>query len=98
MEKFKKAGMRLNAARKLFYSTVEKAWDELFLTDAINETLLNELSKICHHLAKNAREIVDDLYPYCGLIAANRDSEINRVWRNLHTASQHSLLSSFNKE
>ncbi|WP_276504493.1 acyl-CoA dehydrogenase [Terrimonas pollutisoli] len=97
-EKIGKAGMRLNAARKLFYTTVEKAWSELLLTDDINEALLNELSKVCHHLAKNAREIVDALYPYCGLIAASHDSEINRVWRNLHTASQHSLLSSFNEE
>lgn len=96
--KIEKAGTRLNTARKLFYTTVEKAWSELLLTDTINETLLNELSKACHHLAKNAREIVDGLYPYCGLIAANHDSEINRVWRNLHTASQHSLLSSFNEE
>ena len=96
--KIGKPGMRLNAARKLFYTTVEKAWSELLLTDAINETLLNELSRISHDLAKTAREITNDLYPHCGLIAANRDSEINRVWRNLHTASQHSLLSSSNEE
>ena len=94
-EKIEKAGMRLSDARKSFYTTVEKAWNELLLTDGINETLLNELSKVSHLLAKTSREITNDLYPHCGLIAANPDSEINRVWRNLHTASQHSLLNSF---
>jgi len=97
-KKIEAAGMRLNAARSSFYATVEKSWDELLLQDAINETLLIELSRVSHHLAKIAREIVNDLYPHCGLIAANLDSEINRVWRNLHTASQHSLLNSFNED
>ena len=28
--------------------------------------------------------------PQCGMAAALSGNEINRVWRNLHTASQHS--------
>jgi hypothetical protein len=43
-------------------------------------------------LAKQAQHIVNVLYPYCGLRAASPDTEINRVWRDLHTASQHALL------
>jgi hypothetical protein len=39
-----------------------------------------------------SRQAVDELYPYCGLYAAHEGSEINRVWRDFHTASQHSLL------
>ena len=39
-----------------------------------------------------SRAAVDELYPYCGLYAAHEDSTINRVWRDFHTASQHSLL------
>jgi alkylation response protein AidB-like acyl-CoA dehydrogenase len=96
--KMEEAKSSINSARKAFYATVGKAWDEVLLNNIINDKLLNELSRISHHLAKTARETVNDLYPYCGLIAANRDSEINRVWRNLHTASQHSLLNSFNEE
>lgn len=54
--------------------------------------LLQELSSTARALASICREQSDDLYPYCGLIAADKDSVINRVWRDLHTASQHSLL------
>jgi hypothetical protein len=39
-----------------------------------------------------SRHAVDTLYPYCGLVAASADSDINRVWRDFHTASQHALL------
>jgi len=55
-------------------------------------THLEQVSANSRKLAKTARECVDELYPYCGLQAANPDAEINQVWRDLHTASQHSLL------
>jgi hypothetical protein len=38
------------------------------------------------------REVVAAIYPLCGLRAVDLGSEINRVWRNIHTAGQHALL------
>jgi len=81
----------LNVKRKLFYHAVNKSWDKI-ITGSIDESSLNEVSNTSKQLAKTARECVDTLYPYCGLVAAARSSEINQVWRDLHTASQHSLL------
>jgi len=43
-------------------------------------------------LAAAARNAVDSVYPYCGLRAAQQDADINRVWRDFHTATQHGLL------
>jgi hypothetical protein len=43
-------------------------------------------------LASTSREVVDELFPLCGLVAADPASAINRVWRNLHTACLHPLL------
>lgn len=43
-------------------------------------------------LVQAARRAVGDIYPYCGLRAAQQDSDINRVWRDFHTASQHALF------
>jgi hypothetical protein len=51
-----------------------------------------DVSRTSHALAVVARQWVDTLYPYAGLGAANVGSEINRVWRDVHTASQHPLL------
>jgi alkylation response protein AidB-like acyl-CoA dehydrogenase len=82
---------RLNSSRELFYQAINKSWDKM-ITASIDELSLAEVSNTSKQLAKMARECVDTLYPYCGLIAAARSSEINQVWRDLHTASQHSLL------
>ncbi|OOQ60575.1 hypothetical protein BC343_24540 [Mucilaginibacter pedocola] len=77
----------LNGIRKQFFRAVEASW--LKPTDA---ALLKQVSFTSRLLAKTARESVDALYPYCGLLAASPDTEINRVWRDLHTAGQHALL------
>jgi alkylation response protein AidB-like acyl-CoA dehydrogenase len=81
--------LELNAVRREFYQAVDASW-EGSLTGAAAH--LQEVSTTSRKLAKTARECVDELYPYCGLQAANPDAEINQVWRDLHTASQHSLL------
>jgi len=75
-----------NLTRESFYGAVDNSWQ-------INNTAALELiSPTSRKLALTARKHVDELYPYCGLMAASPDTEINRVWRDLHTASQHTLL------
>ena len=77
----------LNQARTAFFNAVDASW-----VDPQSQNLLNKVSHNSRVLARIARECVDELYPYCGLLAASPDTEINRVWRDLHTASQHALL------
>ncbi|MBD1393439.1 acyl-CoA dehydrogenase family protein [Mucilaginibacter glaciei] len=77
----------LNKARTAFFAAVDASWQ-----DAQNQGLLKAVSSASRVLAKTARGCVDELYPYCGLLAASPDTEINRIWRDLHTASQHALL------
>jgi len=83
---------KLRKVRKSFYSAVDNSWVKLVKNGEPDEATMESVSKTSRLLAKTARECVDTLYPYCGLIAANTESEINQVWRDLHTASQHSLL------
>ncbi|MBE9584816.1 acyl-CoA dehydrogenase [Mucilaginibacter sp. JRF] len=82
---------KLNNARADFYQAVDASWQAVSQkADSAKE--LKAVSTTAHTLATLARNVVDELYPYCGLIAANPDTEINQVWRDLHTASQHSLF------
>ncbi len=76
----------LNLARTGLFAAVDASWAE-----TASESL-KEVSHTSRVLAKVARVAVDTLYPYCGLQAASPDTEINRVWRDIHTAGQHSLL------
>jgi indole-3-acetate monooxygenase len=83
---------KIDKARKSFYRAVDQSWLTLKSDGVADKKTTEAVSKTSRILAKTARECVDRLYPYCGLIAANTDSEINQVWRDIHTASQHSLL------
>lgn len=88
----------LNAKRELselkesFYAEVNKSWLQLETTNFIEENLLEIISITSRKLVKNALKWVSQLYPYCGMSAAKPSEEINRVWRNLFTASQHSIF------
>jgi alkylation response protein AidB-like acyl-CoA dehydrogenase len=82
---------KLNKARQLFYNAVDISWYNIE-SEIIDDNVMENVSLYSRSLAKISRECVDLLYPYCGLTAANTETEINQVWRDLHTASQHALL------
>ena len=82
----------LNKYREAVYASIEDSWQELQQKKCINDALLQRVSNSCRQLALNARLLVEGLYPFCGLAAANPSTEINRIWRDMHTATQHSLL------
>jgi alkylation response protein AidB-like acyl-CoA dehydrogenase len=86
------AKKRLKEIRRLFYNAVQLSWEEYRDYKAFSSVALQEVSTTSRELAATSIQLVDELYPYCGLMAANPHTEINRVWRNLHTASQHPLL------
>lgn len=85
-----KARCALQNFRDQFYEALDQSW-ETHKSDG-GQPGLEKVSHTSRRLAAVAREQVDILYPYCGLVAASPDTELNRVWRDLHTASQHSLL------
>lgn len=81
----------MDTSRQLFFEAVATSWKQCIEQKLTAETLhiIGELSK---QLAHKSLKITDELYPYCGMNAANPSTELNRVWRNMHTASQHSIF------
>lgn len=79
-------------ARQLFYETIAISSEKISIHFSISSALLQQVSEVSKQLAFTSRNIVDALYPYCGMQAANPETEMNRVWRNLHTATQHSMF------
>jgi alkylation response protein AidB-like acyl-CoA dehydrogenase len=84
----------LGRVREGFYTALEASWATAAISGA-EAGSYDAVSRTSHTLAAVARQGVDRLYPFAGLEAARVDSEINRVWRDLHTASQHPLLAFF---
>lgn len=78
--------------RAQFYQIAEQAWEELQNKKEISKNSLDELSKISRLLALACRENAAKLHPFAGLEAAKKHTEINRVWRDMNTVSQHALL------
>jgi alkylation response protein AidB-like acyl-CoA dehydrogenase len=91
-EALAKAIYRLNSVRPGFYDVLDASWADYLQNGKDPKPNLQKISTVSRKLAKTAIQIADELYPYCGLIAASTGSDINRVWRDLHTASQHALL------
>lgn len=83
---------RIQDARAHFYQALDKSWAELCEMGEVSEAVLGDIGSLSRELVMVSREQVMILYPYCGMAAANPTSEINRVWRDIFTASQHKIF------
>lgn len=87
-----RATKKLGQERGSFYNTVDHSWKELLRAGNLSPEPMAAVGRASRQLASLSLRLVDELFPLCGLRAADSRTEINRVWRDLHTASQHSLL------
>lgn len=83
---------KFNETRKSFFKAAVNSWGCLESHQTIDQQVLNNVSTNCKLLVRHARQVINELYPKGGLIAASSELEINRVWRNFHTAAQHALF------
>lgn len=87
-----KQSRKLEKLRKEFYVLVGESCKELEQKGKISKSLLKEISHISRKLTQACRECNGKLYPFAGLEAAKTHTELNRVWRDFNTVSQHALL------
>jgi alkylation response protein AidB-like acyl-CoA dehydrogenase len=83
---------RLHDVRTRVYVALDEAWGSAAGEGRVSGAQAEALESLSIEWVAASRAAVDTLFPYCGLYAAREDSEINRVWRDFHTASQHALL------
>jgi indole-3-acetate monooxygenase len=89
-----KAQKEIAAMRTAFYTIVEQSWNELINKNKLSAKTTKQISAISRQLVKLCRKHATEIYPYCGLSYTAETSELNRVFRDLFTASQHALLNS----
>jgi hypothetical protein len=82
----------LRSLRKSFYEVINNSWEEHAANGYLPQEDLPAIRKASLDLVMGGRRITQTLFPYCGMAATQPESEINRVWRDIFTASQHSLL------
>ncbi|SOC43712.1 acyl-CoA dehydrogenase family protein [Salinicoccus kekensis] len=78
-------------ARKDFYHSVEKSW-ESHVSRTVNEMDMTDISMQSKITAGAAIEGVQNLYRHLGMDIVMRSHPLNRIYRDLLTASQHALL------
>lgn len=86
------ADARLRDQRAAFHDALDAAWSRVVDGATLDDKERNLLMWRSMDLVDAARRAVDGLYPLAGLHAADARSEMNRVWRDFHTATQHGLL------
>ena len=83
---------KLESARANFYQAVEQSWNELEIKGKISAKTLKSVSQASRKLTAICRETNSKMHPFAGLEAAKTHTELNRVWRDFNTVSQHALL------
>lgn len=86
-ETMRKQSQKFLDARTKFYYSVELAWRASANGQQVKQAILYKVTSTAADLSRRARECVDALYPFCGVQAGDKRTEINRVWRDIHTAS-----------
>lgn len=89
---FEKQTRKLEKLSSEFYDLVAESCAALESKGEISKSLLKKISKISRKLTQSCRESNARLYPFAGLEAAKTHTELNRVWRDFNTVSQHALL------
>jgi alkylation response protein AidB-like acyl-CoA dehydrogenase len=82
----------LELLRESFYKQLDQSWALHISTNTLSAALLDSVSLTSKQLSKGARDLVNELYPYCGMEAAKTNTAINQVWRDINTSSQHPIL------
>ncbi|MFT4018531.1 MAG: acyl-CoA dehydrogenase [Agriterribacter sp.] len=78
--------------RDVFYDALCMLWNSGKNERNWDISLINRLSFTSKKMVRELLGIVSQLYPYCGMEAADTRTVINRIWRDIHTASQHQLI------
>jgi alkylation response protein AidB-like acyl-CoA dehydrogenase len=89
---FEKQQDKLSELKNAFYQSIDLSWKEIAKNGFIRSANLQKLSRLCRKLTQTCRESNAKLYPFAGLEAAQTQTELNRVWRDFNTVSQHALL------
>ncbi len=89
---FQEAEKTFMLQRNSFYQAADESWQECLQTGTCREATLLRVAQESHVIARLVLEQAAHLFPYCGMEATKPESEVNRIWRDLFTASQHSLL------
>lgn len=91
-DKLKIEKQRWEAAKTYFYEMVAKTWHAHKNGQDVDDETWEEFSLACKQGATTVLTCAQNLFRYMGMESAMEHSELNRIWRDLQTASHHAFL------
>lgn len=91
-DKYEVMSNKLQTARQKLYYGVDMAWQVCNANKDVSQSMLYKVSAASYNCISVVKDCVSMLFPYSGLRGADKATELNRVWRDIQTAGQHSLL------
>lgn len=78
-----------------FYQIVDDSWDQHLRQQPLTEDQQQQISLKCKETAQAILRCAGSIFPFLGIQAVMEETPVNRTWRDLQTACQHSLLIPF---
>lgn len=94
LDVFREAKTVLNAQAEKFYGLADVSWHQLGHRGEIHPSILEEISLVSRKMVQEGYAMITALYPKTGIRGATNSDPINRIWRDLFTASQHVIFRS----
>ncbi|KAB8136823.1 acyl-CoA dehydrogenase [Gracilibacillus oryzae] len=92
ISKWEKEMERWKIAETTFYKQIDQVWNLYQEGSPLSEDQLAEFSLVCKKAASTSLTCAQNLFRYMGMEIVMQPSKLNRIWRDLHTASQHAFL------
>jgi len=89
---FNSLSNKLQTTRQKLYYAVDMSWQVCVANKNVSQSVLYKVSAAAALCVQIVHDCVNHLHPHCGLQSANKSTEINRVYRDIQTASLHPLL------
>lgn len=82
-----------NEARNQMYNALDQLWAVYASGQTADKPELEQFIQTCKSASAASRQLINELYPLCGMSILNYEEPLNKIWRDAMTASQHYLLS-----
>ncbi|WP_118972538.1 acyl-CoA dehydrogenase family protein [Taibaiella koreensis] len=93
---YEPAGRSFLKARDAMYTALGEIWQLYEDNQQATPEALSTFDVAAKNAARSARDLINALYPLCGMSILDPGTELNKVWRDAMTAAQHYLLSPLN--
>ncbi|TXL64393.1 acyl-CoA dehydrogenase [Cerasibacillus terrae] len=98
MEKVEQEEKRWEKANIIFHKKLARLWEKHTANKELTETEQQAFRTISKKIATTMLTCANHLFRFIGMQAVMEYSTLNRIWRNLHTAAQHTFLTPTNTE